>query len=137
MKRIPSVVSLDATPRQYDSMAEFYEHPVGGHMSEYVKLALNRRCFDRATAIVAWSDWCRDSLVEDYGVDPTKVNVIPPGVDRKAWSRPPDRAREDPFRILFVGTDFRRKGGPHLIEAVRMLRDRRPPGRTEVVLDVV
>ena len=121
MKRIPSVVSLDATPRQYDSMAEFYDHPVGGYLSESMKLALNRRCFNRAVTIVAWSDWCRDSLVEDYGVDPKKVHVIPPGVDREVWSRPPDRARADTVRILFVGGDFRRKGGPQLIEAVRLL----------------
>ena len=137
MKRIPSVVSLDATPKQYDGMAEFYDHPLGGRAAESFKLALNRRCFANAAGVVAWSSWCRDSLVGDYGVDPAKVHVIAPGVDVEEWSRPAGRPRGDAVRILFVGGDLRRKGGRQLIEAVRALRQRRGADGPDVVLDLV
>lgn len=121
MKRIPSVVSLDATPMQYDEMGLLYEHHVASRRVEAVKLLVNRRCFSLAAGIVAWSDWSRDSLVEHYGVPPDKVVVIPPGVDLRQWARP-DLPRDNVIRILFVGGDLRRKGGHLLIEAVRRIR---------------
>jgi glycosyltransferase involved in cell wall biosynthesis len=44
------------------------------------------------------------------------VNVIPPGIDLEKWNfvRPP---HEGPVRLLFVGGDFRRKGGETLLAA--------------------
>lgn len=126
---VPLVVSLDATPIQYDSLGEHYAHEVGPAASERLKYALNRSCLRRARHIVAWSQWTRTSLVHDYGIDPDDVTVIPPGVDTARWSTKRSQADEvgadasgGHVRILFVGGDLDRKGGRHLLEAFETVR---------------
>jgi glycosyltransferase involved in cell wall biosynthesis len=60
------------------------------------------------------SENTRRSIIEDYGADPTRVQVIHAGVDRLAE---PTVQRPDVRRVLFVGIDFERKGGPSLLHA--------------------
>jgi glycosyltransferase involved in cell wall biosynthesis/GT2 family glycosyltransferase len=123
MRRIPTVVSIDATPKQYDSLGEFYAHRVGPRFVESVKRWANVRCFQRAEHVVAWSNWAKEGLVEEYGIEPSRITVIPPGVDLERWAWPGnDAQRHGPLRVLFVGGDLRRKGGDQLIEAARRLR---------------
>lgn len=122
LRRIPTVVSVDATPLQYDELGEFYAHRKGSRPLERLKFHLNDRCFREATHLVSWSEWSKAGLVEGYGVPPEKVTVIPPGVDVSAW-RAPSRRYDDrsPVDILFVGGDLARKGGTLLLDAVAQL----------------
>lgn len=123
IKRIPSVVSLDATPLQYDALGQVYGHTPGMAWLERIKWQLNRDCFQAARQLVAWSEWTKQSLVNDYEVPPEKITVIPAGVNVRAWSRPvPRLAHQGPVKILFVGGDFERKGGLLLLEAFRAIR---------------
>ena len=133
LRRVPGVVSLDATPLQYDSLGESYGHAQGAAWLERLKWRLNRRAFEGARHLVAWSAWARDGLAEGYGVDPARVSVIPPGVHTRQWARAePRRAHAGPLRVLFVGGDLERKGGTLLLEAVRSLR-----ATTPIELDLV
>jgi glycosyltransferase involved in cell wall biosynthesis len=124
---VPTVVSLDATPKQYDELGEFYAHERGPEWLERAKLRLNQRCYERAAHIVTWSEWARRGLADDYGVDVDKVSVIAPGVDVDLWTTPRDEhdagEQDDIVRILFVGGDLRRKGGDHLVTAFERLRE--------------
>jgi glycosyltransferase involved in cell wall biosynthesis len=125
MKRVPTVVSIDATPRQYDSLGEHYAHSHGPAWVERGKFWANRRCFERAAHLVTWSEWAKQGLVDEYGIAADRITVIAPGVDVQRWRPPKDhrRAVDTPVRVLFVGGDLRRKGGDLLIEAARRLRD--------------
>jgi glycosyltransferase involved in cell wall biosynthesis len=126
LRRIPGVVSLDATPIQYDSLGEFYAHGQGPAWLENIKFRLNRNCFQAARRLVSWTDWAHESLVNDYGVDPAKITTIPPGVNSADWRRPEVRgpaAPNAPVRILFVGGNLARKGGDELLAAFRRLRE--------------
>ena len=124
LSKVPIVISVDATPRQYDELGSFYQHDVGPAAIERLKLRVTRARFAEATHIVAWSAWAKQGLVDEYGVPADKVTVIPPGVDVAEWSEPARPAvRPGPVRILFVGGDLERKGGLVLIEAFRSLRD--------------
>ena len=123
IKRIPSVISLDATPLQYDSLGEVYGHRPGSSWLENAKWRLNRDCFWAAQHLIAWSEWAKQSLIDEYGVEPEKITVIAPGVHVRDWLRPEPRALTNaPAKILFVGGDFERKGGSVLLEAFRTLR---------------
>ena len=125
MKRIRSVVSLDATPLQYDELGEVYAHEVGTGPAERLKKWANERCYRRAEHCVTWSEWAKASLVADYGVPAHKVTVIAPGVDVDMWSRPSalvERTAGGPLRVLFVGGDLRRKGGDLLLSVADDLR---------------
>jgi glycosyltransferase involved in cell wall biosynthesis len=134
MLRTPSVLSLDVTPRQYDQLGEFYDHaPDGDTPVAYLKHWINCRTFGLARRVVVWSHWVKESLVADYGVPPEKVRVIPPGVDLSLWTVPPERIDQPERlpRILFVGGDFERKGGPMLLDWFRQ------HGRERCELDIV
>ena len=124
VRRIPSVVSLDATPMQYDELGAHYEHATGPAPVERLKWRLNKAAFAAADAIVTWAAWTRDGLVRDYDVPPAKVHVIAPGVDMATWTSLRRRTDGDgtALRVLFVGGDLARKGGTDLVEAVRRLR---------------
>jgi len=138
LARTPSVLSLDVTPKQYDELGEFYDHAAdaSGSPVSLLKHWINVRTFALAKGIVVWSRWVKDSLVADYAVPPEKVRVIPPGVDLRLWttterSRSAAEADARVPRLLFVGGDFARKGGPLLLDWYRQ------HGRGRCEVDVV
>jgi glycosyltransferase involved in cell wall biosynthesis len=124
LRRIPTVVSLDATPIQYDELGEHYGHATRGARAEHLKWRANRDCFAAARAVVTWAEWTKRGLVDRYEVPADKITVIPPGVDSRKWVARTEHggAENAPVRVLFVGGDLARKGGLTLIEAVRQLR---------------
>jgi len=122
MRRMPSVVSLDATPLQYDALGAFYGHAQSGSARvEGLKKRMNQRAFGAARGLVTWSQWAKDSLAADYGVPPEKITVIPPGIDTARWDFDRSARPAGPVSLLFVGGDFARKGGDTLLEAFARL----------------
>ncbi|MFN0071821.1 MAG: glycosyltransferase family 4 protein, partial [Chloroflexota bacterium] len=129
MRRIPSIISLDATPINFDSVGHHYGHAASdGGLLDQVKYQLNRTAFQSAQALVCWSNWARQSLISDYAVPEDRVRVIAPGADARFFDIGRQRlARQrltplnagGPLRILFVGSSFQRKGGPLLLECMR------------------
>jgi glycosyltransferase involved in cell wall biosynthesis len=121
-RRAPVIVSLDATPANFDSVGEQYGHSARpGSAAERVKRAVYRRVFRSASALTAWSQWAKDSLRDHYDVDPSRVTVVPPGVDLQLFpfgAARPAVESHGPLRILFVGGDFERKGGPLLLQCM-------------------
>ena len=79
MRSIPTIVSLDATPVQYDDLGLYYAHDTSAGWIERLKKSANRRCFLRAVHLVTWSSWAtpeprrrlRDRCRQDHG-DPTR-----------------------------------------------------------------
>ncbi len=121
MRKYPTIVSLDATPINFDVVGEAYGHNRQADVVEAGKKAVTRRALLRADAVVTWSRWAAASVVRDYGIDAERVHAIAPGVDLRRL-RPVGGARDEgPVRLLFVGGDFERKGGLDLIEAMRLL----------------
>ena len=112
----PYVLDMDSTPEQLWAFGDLYGK---GRSSvpcvDWMKWRMRRRQFLDAVAIFPWSRWAADSLVDRYGVDPSRLYVIPPGVDLERWTFSP-RDEDGPARILFVGGDFYRKGGDLLLE---------------------
>jgi glycosyltransferase involved in cell wall biosynthesis len=129
MRKIPTVISLDATPINFDTLGAPYGHRRQAQPLERFKAWANQRAFAAAAGLVSWSRWGADALAADYGVAPEKVRVIHPGVDLRLFT-PSGAPPNDPVRVLFVGGDFERKGGRELLAAVKTLGDR-------VELDIV
>lgn len=117
-RTLPTLIDFDSTPRQIDRMAAYGASadpwPLAG-----LKHRLSRAMLHSATLLQAWSRWAKQSAVEEYGVPAHKVVVNPPGVDLQFWRPGADgsaHAAGTPRRVLFVGGDFRRKGGPLLLD---------------------
>ncbi|MBV9582298.1 MAG: glycosyltransferase family 4 protein [Chloroflexi bacterium] len=126
MRRVPSLISLDATPINYDSVGVSYGHRAAGTgFVDRKKFELNQRAFQAARGLVTWSDWARKSLIDDYGTNPDRIRVVAPGAPRVYFdigrTRSPEPAAQDgrKVRLLFVGGDFHRKGGPLLLDLMR------------------
>lgn len=118
----PFVVSVDATPKQIDGMGRWYRHSLSASPFEKFKERWYRAVFSRAAALVAWSEWCADSLVLDYGVPREKIAILHPGAPSAMFGITQLRASADRPTILFVGGDLERKGGDLLLEAFAELK---------------
>jgi glycosyltransferase involved in cell wall biosynthesis len=70
--------------------------------------------------VYVFSEWAR-SINLEWGADPGKIVVVPPGF---ATPAPVERRQREKFTFLFIGTDFGRKGGFDVVEAFdRVVRD--------------
>jgi glycosyltransferase involved in cell wall biosynthesis len=127
-RRVPTIISTDGTPYNKREMRLAYDLKPENAVAELAKRSLYKGVFSQARAFVAWSSWAARSFVEDYGCRESDVRVIPPGINPEDFA-PGDRSHELP-RILFVGGDFRRKGGDLLLDVFR----KRLRGRAELVL---
>ena len=121
LKKTPACVWTDVTPAQYHELADAYEQPVArSRVLRFAKFAAVRRTFRLARRCLGFSEWARRSFVNDYGIEERNTGVVPPGVDLAFWqggeSRHGDRA---PFRLVFVGGHFERKGGRLLLDVFR------------------
>lgn len=132
MGRIPTLLSLDATPRNYDELAGHYGDRVHPPAIESAKLWAHRRVAAAARLFTTWSDWAKRSLVSDYGAASDRVTVIHPGTVFANFPSPHEKRgrRPGPLRVLFVGGDFQRKGGDLLLQVAR----ERLRGRVELHL---
>ena len=128
IRRIPTVISLDATPLNYDEVSRIggYTHRVAGEgFLDRQKYLMNRRALQAAATLVPWSEWARRSLIQQYGADPDRIRVLAPGASDAFFGLGDRRGAAEaaagpaaPVRILFVGGDWTRKGGPVLLSAL-------------------
>ena len=131
VRRVPSVISLDATPLQFKRLNGFdlpssrkftlaEKIKVAILKSTRLKMRLVQSILGNAKRVVTWSQWAKGSVVNEYGIPSEKVDCIPPGVDTQRFAPAPQK-KSSVIRIAFVGGEFQRKGGDLL---VRWMRER-------------
>ena len=85
---------------------------------------ITKRAYDHSKAIIFSSDWARDSAIDSYGLKPAKVHIVSFGAN---FDRIPSREEAlkkesgDVCKLLFLGTDWTRKGGDIAYHAMRLL----------------
>jgi glycosyltransferase involved in cell wall biosynthesis len=133
MRRLPCVLSIDATIGQFTALEYGGPRDRWSPRQERILARLERRAIEGAAAVVAWTEWNAEALRRECDLRQTQLATIHPGLDADWWSEAathrPAR-HEAPLRVLFVGNDVRRKGLDRLIEAIGRLDG-------EAVLDVV
>jgi glycogen synthase len=94
-------------------------------------VARQARALDRAVACCVTGEWVARSLAADYGVDPARIvrvgigaNTVVGRVADRDWSVP---------RFLFIGVDWERKGGQHVVDAFGALRAELPEATLELI----
>jgi glycosyltransferase involved in cell wall biosynthesis len=115
MRRIPTVLSIDATIGDWAAMSprDAARRYAPGPLAP--SRALERRAFQHARLTTAWTEWARRG-VERLA---PRANVIAhhPGIDLDRYKPAVRRPRERP-RVLFVGGRFAHKGGHELLAAL-------------------
>jgi glycosyltransferase involved in cell wall biosynthesis len=94
-----------------------------------------RESIARAAHISYPSGWARRSAIDDYDANPAKISVIPWGANIEA--DPPRDAvlaprTSEQCELLFLGTQWERKGGPFAVEVFHALRGRGVPARLTI-----
>lgn len=124
----PLVFWTDAT---YAGMIDFYpdwsnvcrESLVNGHKME-------QEILTNCRLAIYSSDWAANTAIEHYQVDPAKIKVVPFGANIESSRRLDDihtlvaNRSQDICKLLFLGVDWRRKGGDIAVRLARLLNQR-------------
>jgi len=89
-------------------------------------LAYERKVYLGMERVFAMSEYLRDSFIRDFDVPADRVEAIGGGINLESIPELAEDKRYDTDEILFVGVDFRRKGGWTLLDAFAVARKRRP-----------
>jgi glycosyltransferase involved in cell wall biosynthesis len=120
LQRSPCVISIDCT----QPLARSENPSTLAGVTYQPNIVHDGLVFRRAAAIISTSRWAADDLARTYPDCADKIEVMPYPVlfahfetdwieERYA------RALLGPVRVLFIGGDFERKGGPVLLQAWR------------------
>jgi glycosyltransferase involved in cell wall biosynthesis len=85
--------------------------------------ALETALYQNCAMLFTASEKARSSLIDHYGVDPTRARVVSLGT-HSVHDHP--EKRYDESTIIFVGIDFERKGGRTLLSAFAKVREHFP-----------
>jgi glycosyltransferase involved in cell wall biosynthesis len=110
----------------------------------YGFLRMQAKVARRSASVLCPSESSARDVVRDFGVDPSRVRVVPMGVDRVF--RPPTRPRVPGRIVAMASADIPMKGIATLLEAFAKLRTERdvelllisrpkPGGQTEQIVD--
>ena len=87
-----------------------------------------QKIYESAAGVFAMSEWFANALVEWSDVSPDKVTVVYAGLnaieaspEKKGWTEG-RTTRDEAAKLLFVGSDFFRKGGDIVLKALALLR---------------
>jgi len=106
----------------YDSFSHFCPETIrNGHKQEQLAL-------ENCSLAIYSSEWAAKSAIANYDVDPSKVKVIPFGANVECNRTQEDittlvneKVDFDPIRLLFIGKDWQRKGGPKALEVAKLM----------------
>lgn len=82
-----------------------------------------KHVYSELNHICTMSDYLRRSMIEDFGVDESRVSNIGVGVN---FDIPPQSIlpeQKKTFDLVFVGREFERKGGETILQAFNLLKD--------------
>lgn len=131
---VPIVYCEDSTLHQ---LIDFYPSMTG--LLNASKRELNhieKRALQQAALVCYSSEWAARSAIDDYGVDPAKVVVIPFGANYPtppADAEPPVRSRTGECRLFLLGGDWLRKGTSLAYDAMVALNEQGQPTTLTVV----
>lgn len=118
---IPFFIYTDHTHRAHK------RQPGGGSPAKVGSdwLECEQSLYRRADTVFTLSKFCVESVIEDYGVPETKVLVASTGINIALPAEISHSPAGSPV-ILFVGGEWKIKGGPELLAAFQAVRKKLP-----------
>jgi glycosyltransferase involved in cell wall biosynthesis len=117
VERLKSGLGFQGISRQRIDQALRYEEQVAGQMN----------------LIFTFSEYLRQSFIADYHLPAERVVNVGGGINLAEIPEPTPLKDYSIPRILFVGKDFARKGGPQLLESFRAVRQAIPAAELHIV----
>jgi glycosyltransferase involved in cell wall biosynthesis len=129
--RLPVVYVTDAT--MPDLMASYEMFQRISPTAQRKAIAAERQAFRRSFLIQLPSQWAHRSAVEKQGAPEDRIAEIAWGANIAPEPRSARSIGHGPVRLLFVGTDWERKGGAIALETIEELSRRGIDARLDVV----
>lgn len=101
--------------------------------------AIEKSAFDNCDMLLCCSEWAAASAINDYRISPNKVRIVPFGANIDVDRTTEDieaaisRRSHDTCNLLFIGTNWERKGGDIALKIASILHDK----HINVHLDIV
>ncbi len=133
MSGIPCWVALDATFEQLARSRWFKPTDCAGWFHPITLRWLRKRerfLFSQAKGLLPWSKLASESLQLEYKVSDSRIHILPPSL-RDPHPTPLSTKASGKSNILFIGGDFKRKGGYLLVDVWR--RFFRPQANLHIV----
>jgi len=129
VRDIPCIMFNDATPIiSHQLMYQyFYSSPLE-KIRSLVLIGIYkiffRNIFSNIDRFFPTTNWCGQSLIKDLGVPAEKVAQRTIAVDLNNWKIVERNENKGRVKLLFVGNDFKRKGGDFLLKMYSKISDR-------------
>lgn len=107
---------------------ELFHYAVGTHDStDFLvdRCALQNQYYHSSTGIFCMGHWLKEYLIKECHVPAEKVTHVGGGINLKLDKIQPSENKTN-TKILFVGRDFKRKGGLITVEAFKLLKRKMP-----------
>lgn len=120
---IPIIFTTDATFQQIQTYYHSYRNLAGFSLKQGV--AMDKKGFQKAAHCLLASDWCKNSAVNDYGLNPANITVAPLGANLDHEPGRDDiyfQKKDEVCRLLFLGVEWERKGGQLAYDAFLALK---------------
>jgi glycosyltransferase involved in cell wall biosynthesis len=133
----PIVLWTDAP---FSALIDYYEYL--SNLSRHTNAALLRMetaALQRCARVLYSSEWAAEAAIRDYALEPSKVTVVPWGANLDVVPSASeaqfmiDSRTPQPYRLLFVGMWWKRKGGDIALAVAQQLNDRGLPTELTVV----
>ncbi len=131
---VPVIFLTDATFQQIQGYYNSYQNLVAFSLQQGINM--DSRGFHKAAHCILASDWCKQSAVHDYGLNPERITVCALGAN---LDRIPSRSeillqkRDAICRLLFLGVEWERKGGQIAYDAFLALKKAGVPVQLTII----
>ncbi len=120
IQSMPTLMRVDTTPvlaqglvrQETDSLFK----KLRSHVAQVWMNSVYGNIFTHIDHILTATEWAKSSFVRDYKINPEAVTVSYPARDLDIWKPLANKPVNGPKVLLFVGNDFKRKGGEFLIK---------------------
>lgn len=118
VKVYPTVLALDAVPSLVHELlictSKGWLKKVRSYLAARVMAKNFKKLFAEVEVFLPMTDWCGQAVKHDYGICEDKIFVTYGPADLEKWC-PDHKGHGEELRMLFVGNDFKRKGGDFLL----------------------
>ncbi|WP_297985042.1 glycosyltransferase family 4 protein [uncultured Chryseobacterium sp.] len=103
----------------YDGMSGF------GFLSKKATEYVEKKALNNAAAVIFSSEWAADYAEKHYGINRKKIHINKFGANSNVskTDRRKKRNLDEEIRFLFLGVEWKRKGGDITVDTVRKLRE--------------
>lgn len=130
--QIPNIIYTDWTSQLSAQNPYRYRSPFSG--TKLAKwLNYESKAFQHAIHIFTRSEVVRKNIVQEYGIPLEKVTTVGGGINIYPFPEQPIPRQTDSPTLLFIGSDFKRKGGEVLLQAFSLVHNHVPSARLRLL----